>query len=135
MSDFAISTEVDDENPTTGDLLIRNGQFVLVDGPAAIRQEIEIRLSWWLREWFLDLSAGMPWIELLTSKAGPATIAAVVRSAVGSTPGVLSVRSVTVVPDVAERNFAVSFEAEVDGSDSPLVFDDFVISIPERTSP
>lgn len=135
MSDFALSTEVDDENPTTGDLLIRDGQFVLVDGPAAIRQEIEIRLFWWKGEWFLDRAAGMPWLALLTGKASTATIASVVRQAVGSTPGVLAVRGVAVVPDVAERSFAISFEADVDGSDRPLTFVDFVIPLPERTSP
>lgn len=132
MSDLRLSTEVDDENPTTGDVMIRDGQLVLVDGPDAIRQEIEIRLSWWRGEWFLNRAAGMPWLELLTAKATAAEVAAVVRLAVASTPGVLEVRSVGCEPDVAERAWLVSFEAAVDGSDRPLVFSDFVIATAER---
>lgn len=49
-----------DEN---GDLVIENNDVVLVDGLAAIKQDLSTRLGFFQGEWFANTESGFPWFK------------------------------------------------------------------------
>ena len=76
------------------DLLLVEGDFVAVDGVDAAVQEIETRIRLWLGEYFLDLSAGFPYFQLVFKKNPDLPrvrerMAALVESVDGIQPGAL----------------------------------------------
>lgn len=73
-----------------------NGDYVvgvpfLVDSPQCVAQAISTRLKLWQGEWFLDSSAGTPWLQKILGKSTNPD--AYVRQAILATPGVLSLTS------------------------------------------
>jgi len=120
MSDLVI-------DPTTGDLQILNGDLSLTSGIDGIAQNIRIRLNFFLGEWFLDTSQGMPYFQnVLVKQPNSQAIRAIFRKAILTTPGVLSVTNLELDLDNSLRKLSVSFQAET--TDGTLVFEqDFVI--------
>lgn len=55
-------------NLSSGDLSIEGGQVRMVDGAERIAQQILISLRFWLGEWFLDTSQGVPYLEYILVK-------------------------------------------------------------------
>lgn len=111
-----------------GDLAFSNGDVVLVRGDAGVRQEARIRLSFWLGEWFLDLTAGIDFKgRVFTKPANPVSAQSAFRTELRRTTRVRAVRDVLLEFSGAERRLAVSFTAltvdgaTVDGTVSPEV--------------
>lgn len=74
------------------DIVIENGDFVLVDGVDAIAQHITIRLNFFLGEWFLDTRLGVPYYEqILGQKPRLEAVRAIFRRVILETPGMLSI--------------------------------------------
>jgi len=77
---------------TDHDFLLEGGTLVFVDGIDAAKQEIETRLRLWLGEFFLDLSVGFPYLQLVFRKSPPLLVveqrmAALIESVRGIQPG------------------------------------------------
>lgn len=102
--------------------------FSLIDGTAAIAQQVTIRLNFFLGEWFLDTRQGMPYIQrVLVKNPRSAAVRAIFRRAIVTTPGIIDVTSLETSVS-GTRTLNVSFVAVVDGSDDPLIYDrEFVI--------
>lgn len=129
MTDIAIVLDVDAENPVADDLMLRDGQLVLVSGTEAIRQDLAVRLRWFKGEWFLDRRTGVPWFQsILGHKADDITIERVLRRVIQTTPGVEAIVSFSIARDVAERELAVSFRARTTTGDV-IEFVDFVLDL------
>ena len=62
MKDIALDT-------ATGDLLLENFDLQLVEGRDQIAQNLMIRLRFILGEWFLDITAGIPYYDDFFIKA------------------------------------------------------------------
>ena len=87
MSD--IKLDLEPGSPTYGDILIENGEIVLVDGKEAILQDILQTLRTFLEEWFLDLSVGVPWLQqILVKNPNLNHVDALLIDAIGGVPGV-----------------------------------------------
>lgn len=101
-----------------GDLAFSNGDVVLVRGDAGVRQEARIRLSFWLGEWFLDLTAGIDFPgRVFTKPANPVGAQSAFRAELRKTTRVRTVRDVLLDFSGAERRLAVSFNVStVDGT-------------------
>lgn len=126
MTDFALAFEVDPENPIEGDLRLVDGQLVLVSGLDAIRQDLMVRLRWFKNEWFLDRRQGLPWFErILGHKTGTRMIERILRAAIMSTPGVVSITQLRLELD-EDRTLTIDFEART--TDGPLEIRDFILS-------
>lgn len=95
-----------------GDLAFVNGDVVLVRGDAGVRQEARIRLSFWLGEWFLDLTAGIDFPNrVFTKPANPVGAQAAFRAELRKTTRVRAVQDVTLDFSGADRRLSLSFIA------------------------
>ncbi len=104
-------------DPVTGDLAIEDNDLVLIDGTEAVAQDIEIRLRFFLGEWFLDQRLGVPYYEkILGQKPRLTAIAGIFRKAIMTTPGMLSITDFSLDYDGPTRALSVSFRGKcVDG--------------------
>lgn len=100
---------------TDGDLKVEAGDLVLVSGADAIVQAVRIRLQFFRGEWFLDLSAGLPWFQsVLIKNPDPNILHTVFRDEILGTPGILSLSSLTLTSDTAARTLTVRYRADSD---------------------
>lgn len=113
----------------TGDIDLSTGDLQFVDGPEAIAQHLRIRLRFFLSEWFLDRRIGIPYYQrILVKNARTNVVLAIMRKAITTTPGVLSLISIDTVYESAIRKLTVRFDARIEGSDEPLSFvEEFII--------
>ena len=101
------------------DIEITNNGFTVVDTDAEIRQRIINALKSFFREWFLDLTLGVPWIQLVFEKGTPPqVIDAVLKNKILAVPGVVSFRKYDPLDlDSGTRDLAVDFSVRtVNGS-------------------
>lgn len=106
--DLELVAEVDAENPVLGDLRVSGGVVQIVRGADAIAQEIRVRLKWWRAEWFLDLSAGTPYLEQLLGKGvSEETIRSMLRREIKAVEGVGHVESIELDVDRPTRFAAI----------------------------
>jgi hypothetical protein len=125
MTDLALVTRVDEQNPIEHDLRLVDGMIPLVEGLDAIRQDLVVSLRWFYGEWFLDRRAGLPWFEeILGHKAGVEIVERILRRAILQRPGITSIDTL-VVSINAERERLVSFRART--VEGPLELRDFVL--------
>jgi len=99
-------------DPITHDLVLQEGDLVEIDGIEAAAQEIKTRLRLWLGEYFLDLSAGFPYLQLVFKKNPNLFLvrermARVIESVDGIQPGAV----VTTTLDNATRSLRIVFSA------------------------
>lgn len=102
-----------------GDIAIENNSFSLVTGKAEIRQRLINNLRSFLTEWFLDLTLGVAWFQLIFEKGtSPVVIETEIKDAVLGTTGVLSFDSFTPLDyDPATRSLTIDFQVKtIDGS-------------------
>lgn len=92
----------------TGDLAIAGGRLGVVEGPDAIRQQLQMRLRMWSGEWFADTSVGVPWGSILGAKGAQAFAEATLRRAISTCPGVATLDAFTFAVD-ARRRATVTF--------------------------
>ncbi len=125
--------EIDGDNPVEGDLLISEiGQLVLVGNVAdtrglEVQQHVRGRLRFFLGEWFLDARQGFPYFrDVFVKNPSRQSIISSLRRTVVETPGVAQVDELTLRVDEL-RQARVSFRAILEGSDIPLVFDNFIL--------
>ncbi len=99
-----------DEN---GDWLISGGDIQLIgDGPAIV-QAVKIAIQFYQGEWFLDVSAGMPWWQqILVKNPNVNQIQGAFRAAILAVDGVQGINSLTLAYDPQARTLAVDFEVQ-----------------------
>ncbi len=99
---------------SNNDLIIRAGQFRLVEESAEAIQHIRTRLQFYLEEWFLDLNSGTPYFQqIFTKPVNLANIESIFKVRILNTPEIL--RLINFALDYeggSERKLTVSFSAE-----------------------
>lgn len=112
-----------------GDLDVSTNDFAVVDGIQAIRQELQIRYRFFLGEWFLDTTEGVPYIrDVLKKNPNEAQVRALLASVATSTPGINKVQSIDLSLDNVTRTLTVELdvEATVGGE---LVYEPFILEV------
>jgi len=95
---------------STGDLAIEDNDLVLLDGVDAIAQDVEVRLRFFLGEWFLDTRLGVPYYQkILGQKPRLTAVAGIFRKAILTTPGMLSITNFEIDYDGPTRALSISF--------------------------
>jgi len=99
-------------NNLTHDLKIEVGDLVLTDGVEAVSQALDVRLQFFLGEWFLDTRLGVPYFEkILGQKPRLLVVKQIYRDAILATPGVLELNDLLVDYNGSTRVISVSFSA------------------------
>lgn len=98
---------------TNGDLAIKDGDLVLIDGVDAIAQDCEVRLKFFQGEWFLDQRLGVPWFQkILGHKPRLNAVSQILQKAILTTPGLLAISDFNLDYDGPTRKLSVSFRGE-----------------------
>lgn len=97
-------------DPTTSDLLLENFDLQLVEGRDQIAQNLAIRLRFILGEWFLDITAGVPYYDDFFIKApNQIRIESVLKEEILDTLGIDQILSFTSNFDAQRRIYSVTF--------------------------
>jgi hypothetical protein len=108
-----IALDLNPLSPTYRDVLIANGDLVLVDKGPAILQHILQRLSTFLGEWFLDNTIGIPYFQqVLVKTPNQATIDAIFINAILNVPGVTQLTKYGFKAEFTSRTLRLSFTAQ-----------------------
>lgn len=96
---------------TAHDLAIEDDNLVIVAGVDAIAQDCDTRLKHFLGEWFLDQRLGVPYFEkILGHKPRIGVVKNILRKAILSTPGIVSISDYVVTYDGVSRDLSISFQ-------------------------
>jgi hypothetical protein len=124
MSNIAL-----DYTGQAGDLDLSGHRLNLTTGEAAIEQNLRVRLLFFLGEWFLDRSQGIPYYRDVYVKAPDLLLLQhLFRTAILSTTGISTVNELTVSLDKSLRKLLLSFRATMD-TGAVLTYNPFVIEI------
>lgn len=99
----------------THDLVLTGGDLVLVADGAAIRQEADIRLQFLLGEWFLDISAGLPFFQnILVKSPNLSAIRSIFHDEILAVDGITTVKTLDLDFNRSTRTLKVSWTADTD---------------------
>lgn len=102
-------------NVKTGDLVVRNGDLMIVNNGERVAQQVLITLREWLGEWFLKTSDGVPYLEyILVKNPNEAHIRQVLSEAIQSVEGVKGVTELEFAFNRILRTLTVSYEIDTD---------------------
>lgn len=84
----------------------------LINSPEAVAQAVKTRFLLWYGQWFLDTTAGTPWIQSVLGKQKPETYNLAIRQRILETQGVNSIQSFETNLNTSARR--VVFTATID---------------------
>ena len=101
------------------DIFFRNGNQVFVRGIDQIVQNVRVRLQFFLTEYFLDETIGMPWFEqVLIKRFNIDQIENRVKQEILATDGILNIQKFIMNFNPAERILSIAFKAEAESGES-----------------
>nr|DAR09328.1 MAG TPA: baseplate wedge protein [Caudoviricetes sp.] len=102
-------------NVKTGDLIVRNGDLMIVNNGERVAQQVLITLREWLGEWFLKTSDGVPYLEyILVKNPNEAHVRQVLSEAIQSVEGVKGVTELEFAFNRILRTLTLSYEIDTD---------------------
>lgn len=94
------------------DLIIADGDFIVIDNAERVAQQIKIQLLTWLGEWFLDTTHGVPYLDyILVKNPNLELIASIFREQIMKVDDVDFVNSLEIDYNERERTMMVQYEA------------------------
>ena len=129
--ELALTLDTDGDNPIAGDLRLTRGTlFFSTDLADQVRQRLTIRFRFWKREWFANLDAGTPWLDVIFTKGVPDNaIKATLSNVILGCKGIAALDSIALThgPD---RTLSIDFAARLaDGSTfSTSTYGPFVVA-------
>ncbi len=94
-----------------GDLRFENGDFVIIDEAEELKQCLEIMMSTYLGEWFLNRDFGFNY-HLALGKTNEDVIQSEIVRVLGQEPRIINVVEVKVTLDKKARTCAAYYEVE-----------------------
>lgn len=97
------------------DITIEGFDLQLVTGIDRVAQQIKIRFLFFLGEWFLNVSQGVPYYrDILIKAPNRAVVEGLLREVIITTPNVLAVDELSFEYDSVTRELDVRFRADTD---------------------
>jgi hypothetical protein len=97
----------------SNDLIILDGDLMLIDNAERVAQQIAITLRFWYGEWFLDTNDGTPYLEhILVKSPNIAHIRQILAERIKSVEGVRSLISMDLRYDNVRRTLDVEYSAD-----------------------
>jgi hypothetical protein len=104
---------------TSGDLDVSTGDLQIVEGGAAVKQELDIRLKFFKGEWFLDAKEGTPWFQRILgqkmvtipnriNQLTEILLRQIIRKIIVTTPGVSTLDSLETTINGATRAVSIT---------------------------
>lgn len=91
------------------DVAVEDGDLVLIEDADVVAQQLRIRLSRLVGEWYLDATSGVDYLGEVFPKGSPREAA--IREAIVTTPYVLALAKFEVTYAASTRHLAIEFEA------------------------
>lgn len=111
------------------DLAIEGNGLVWANSVDAIAQHLRIKLRFFLSEYHLDTSLGIPMYEdVLVKNPNRLSLQSIYREIILETEGVVSIDYFNFTFDRATRRMLLDFDATVDGAEEPLEFREFLLN-------
>jgi hypothetical protein len=106
----------------THDILIENGQFSLTQNESeSLAQKLKIKLTTFREEWFLDVTEGIPYYQLIFGKGtSKATIDAIFLRAISEEADVQQVLDFQSVVDATNRIYTLTFQVRSSNASEPI---------------
>lgn len=102
-------------NVQTGDLVVQNGDLMIVSNGERVAQQVLITLREWLGEWFLKTSDGVPYLEyILVKNPNEGHVRQILTEAIENVEGVKKVTELEFVFNRILRTLTVSYEIATD---------------------
>jgi hypothetical protein len=99
----------------TNDIVLQNGDILMIDNAERVAQQIAITLRFWLGEWFLNATEGVPYLEyILVKQPNTAHIRQILTEQIQSVEGVKAVTNMELTFDQRERHLLVEYAADTD---------------------
>jgi len=99
-------------DPVTNDLVFNDFDFSLVDDTNQIAQNLAIRLRFFLGEWYLDITQGIPYYEFFFIKApNQIQIESILMEEIVNTRGIVEITKFQADFNKNSRIFSVNFGA------------------------
>ena len=97
------------------DMSLDGSDIAFTDDDNKVVQRLATRLQFITGEWFLDITAGLPYPEIIF-EAGTSIdeVYNLLRDKIKNTDGVEKINSLTLTPDTEARSLAVSFSVNND---------------------
>jgi len=99
---------------STNDLFLLNGRIAMVSEGEQVVQHVRTRLQFYLGEWFLDLSAGTPWLqEIFVTPTNLSNIESILKARIALTPELSSIVDFSMaIGGPTNRSLRINFEAQ-----------------------
>ena len=95
----------------TWDLVVETDDLLLIEGDAAIGQGVRFAFGFFLGEWFLDESQGLPYFtEILVKNPNLVAVREWFRLTIAESPGIASIETLQLV-FAPNRRLSVTFSA------------------------
>lgn len=102
-------------NIESGDLVVNNGDLLLIDAAERVAQQILITLRFWLGEWFLDTRDGVPYLEyILIKNPNENHIRQILTEKITSVDGVTAVTAMDLAMNSKQRILAVTYTVQTE---------------------
>jgi hypothetical protein len=97
------------------DILIKDGDFLLIDNAERVAQQIKIKLLTFLGEWFLDTTWGVPYLEyILVKQPNQELIKQILSEQISSVDDVKSLNALELDYQVKIRTLIVNYEVSTE---------------------
>ena len=102
-------------NISKNDLVLQNGDLIIIDNTERVAQQVLITLRFWLNEWFLDTREGVPYLEyILVKNPNISQIRQILTQQIRNVEGVKNVVYLDLDFKRVTRELYVYFEVDTD---------------------
>lgn len=97
------------------DILIKDGDFLLIDNAERVAQQIKVKLLTFLGEWFLDTTWGVPYLEyILVKQPNQELIKQILSEQISSVDDVKSLNALELDYQVKVRTLTINYEVSTE---------------------
>ena len=97
------------------DILIKDGDFLLIDNAERVAQQIKVKLLTFLGEWFLDTTWGVPYLEyILVKQPNQELIKQILSEQILSVDDVKSLNALELDYQVKVRTLIIGYEVSTE---------------------
>jgi hypothetical protein len=96
------------------DILIKDGDFLLIDNAERVAQQIKVKLLTFLGEWFLDTTWGVPYLEYLVKQPNQELIKQILSEQILSVDDVKSLNALELDYQVKVRTLIINYEVSTE---------------------